>query len=244
MKTICLVSQKGGVTKTTCSEALVYGLRNKGYRVLACDLDQSANFTNDLIGDDYRLDAGDLISGKWEPKDVIKNDVIPGGNGLVGLPSFFETHEYDTLRKSLKAVENDYDFFIIDTPPTASKVILAALSSSDYVIIPAEPTDACIKGCKSTLEMIDLVKSRYNTKLINLGILLVKFKERYTAHSQILQLLKAQKYEVYNTTVRESQAINNAKLMRQSFFSKEYKTAKAVIDYHSFVRETLNKINK
>jgi|GEM_PF-5365035 len=242
MKTIVMVSQKGGVSKTSSCEALVYGLKNKGYRVLACDLDQSANLTNELIGDDYKLDAGDLISGKWEPKDVIKDDVIPGGNGLVGLPSFFETHDYDTLRKALKPAEDDYDFLIIDTPPSASKVILAALSSSDYVIIPAEPTMACIQGCMSTLEMINLVKSRYNDKLTNLGILLVKFKERYNAHSEILKLLKEQKFELFNTTIRESQAINNAKLMRQSFFAKEYRTAKAVIDYHSFVREVLKKI--
>lgn len=243
MKTICLVSQKGGVCKTTTAEALIYGLRNKGFRVLALDLDQSANLTKNFIGDNFEHDVFDLVSGKRTCSEVIKEDLIPGGNGLVYLSQFYESHDYTVLKQKIKEVEDKYDYFIIDTPPTMSKVILSALAISDYSIIPAEPSQDCIDGCLSTMEIIDLVKSRFNANLTNLGILLVKYKERYNAHSAIKELLNKKNIKTFKTTIRESQAINNAKLLHKSFFAKEYNTAKAVIDYHTFVREVMSVIS-
>lgn len=239
MKTICLVSQKGGVCKTTTAEALIYGLRDKGYKVLVMDLDQSANLTKNFLGNDFYFDAFDLFSGKRSCLEVIKNDVIPGGNGLMYLPEFFKQYDFSVVKEKIKPVEDKYDFFIIDTPPTANVVVTAALVVSDFAIIPAEPTQDCIDGCLSSLEMVDLVRKKYDSKVENLGLLLVKYKERYSAHAAIKELLKKQNIRTFKTTIRESQAINNAKLMGESFFEKSYKNANAVIDYRDFVKEVV-----
>ena len=241
MITLCVTAQKGGVAKSTTAEALVLGLRNKGYRVLGIDLDQSANFTKYFINEDFEKDAFDLISGKAKISDVIRNDIIPGGNGLIYLPMFFDANpgKLNELKNKLKPVEKNYDFCIIDTAPTTNKVALSALTVSDYVIVPTEPSNDCIDGCKSTLQTIRDVRKNINNKLTLLGVLLVKYKENYNAHKAVKTLLENQKIKLFKTTIRESQAINNAKLLNESFFLKKYNTAKAVIDYHSFINEVL-----
>lgn len=242
MITIAVCAQKGGVSKTTTSEALILGLRRLGFSVLAMDLDQQGNLTN-YLNPNAKYSVFDLVYGKINPKDCIENDLIGGGLGLRYLPEFFKENDLTELGNALKKTKTNYDFLIIDTPPAINTVVLSALANCDYVIMPTEPTKDALDGIMKTLQAVDATKSRINPKIKVLGILLVKYKERYTLHRQFREALSnSKKFKVFNTVIRESQAINTAKTTNSDFFSKQFSRANAVIDYGNFVDEVIERI--
>ena len=243
MITISVCAQKGGVSKTTTSEALILGLRKLGFSVLAMDLDQQGNLTS-YLNPDAKYSVFDLVYGKVDPKECIENDLIAGGLGLRYLPEYFKENELTSLGDAVKRTGAKYDFLIIDTPPAINTVVLSALANSDYVIMPTEPTKDSLDGIKKSLQAIEATKSKINPRIKVLGVLLVKYKERYTLHKQFKDALDgSKKFNVFKTVIRESQAINNAKTANNDFFDKTYSKANAVKDYSDFVNEVLERIN-
>lgn len=243
MITISVCAQKGGVSKTTTSEALILGLRKLGFKVLAMDLDQQGNLTS-YLNPNAKYSVFDLVYGKVHEKDCIENDLIAGGLGLRYLPEFFKENELTELGAAVKRADVDYDFLIIDTPPAINTVVLSALANSDYVIMPTEPTKDSLDGIMKTIQAVEATQSKINPNIKVLGVLLVKYKERYTLHKQFREALSnSKKFNVFKTVIRESQAINNAKTANADFFIKEYGKANAVKDYVDFVDEVLHRIN-
>lgn len=242
MITITCCTQKGGVSKTTTCEAIILYLRKQGYKVLAIDLDLQGNLTS-YLGGDNKYDAFDVCLGKVKIEKAIENDLIAGGANLAYLNQFFETNKLTAIKTKLKAVEKQYDVCVIDTPPAINRTVLAGLCAADYVIMPSEPTRDALDGILQTLEAVKSVKKSANSGLEVLGVLMVKYKERYTVHKQFLNYCtKANKFPVFKTKVRESQAINNAKTNNDNFFDKQYMKANAVIDYWNFAKEVEKKI--
>jgi len=247
MITISICTQKGGVSKTTTAEALIFDLRRKGHKVLAMDLDQQGNLTKYFVGGKPKYTAFDLVHGSVPIDSVIVDDLIPGGVDLMMLPQYFDlpTSSLLDLKNALSAKKDVYDFLVIDTPPAINKVVMAALASSDYVIMPSEPTADSLDGIMQTKQAVEAVKGQYNEKLEILGVLLTKFKDRYKLHKQFKDFLdKDNKFPVFKTVIRESQAINNAKVIKADFFSKEFAHANAVKDYRDFTKEVMKKIQK
>ncbi len=243
MKTIVCCTQKGGVSKTTTCEAIILYLRKQGYKVLAVDLDLQGNLTSYLGVDEPKYDAFDMCLGKVSVDKAIENDLISGGANLAYLNQFFETNKLTTIRTKLNSVAKKYDVCVIDTPPAINRTVLAGLVAADYVIMPSEPTRDALDGILQTLEAVKSVKKTSNKELSVLGVLMVKYKERYTVHKQFLNYCqKASKFPVFNTKVRESQAVNNAKTNNESFFEKDYMKANAVKDYWNFAKEVEKKI--
>jgi len=242
MITISICAQKGGVSKTTTAEALILGLKRLGYSVLAMDLDQQGNLTS-YLNPDAKYSVFDLVYGKVPAKDCIEKDLIAGGLGLRYLPEYFKENELTELGNAIKRAKVDYDFLIIDTPPAINTVVLSAMANSDYIIMPTEPTKDALDGIMKTVQACDATKAKINPKLKILGVLLVKYKERYTLHKQFKEALAAsKKFKLFNTVIRESQAINSAKTTNTDFFSKQFSKANAVVDYSAFVDEVVDKI--
>lgn len=247
MITICLCTQKGGVAKTTTAEALILGLRRKGYKVLGLDLDQQGNLTNyflNLDRDAHPRTVFDLLRGTSKPEDIIIDDILPGGIDLMFLPQYFDmpTSSFSDLRRVLAPLSNVYDVLVIDTPPAINKVVMAGLASSDYVIMPSEPSNDSLEGLRNTTNACAAVKAGDNANLHILGVLLTKYKERYTIHAQFKELLTVTKeFPLLDTVIRESQAVNKAKVYKEDFFGKEYMHAKAVQDYRALIKEVIAK---
>ena len=242
MITISVCAQKGGVSKTTTTEAIVLYLRNLGFKVLAMDLDQQGNLTS-YFNPEAKYSVFDLVYGKVPANECIENDLIAGGLGLRYLPEFFKENELTTLGEAVKKTGAEYDFLIIDTPPAINTIVLSALANSDYVVMPTEPTKDSLDGIKKTVQAVEATKSKINPRIKILGVLLVKYKERYTLHRQFKDAMaSSSKFNLFNTIIRESQAINNAKTANKDIFSKEYSKANAVKDYAAFVDELLERI--
>ena len=242
MITISVCAQKGGVSKTTTTEALILGLRRLGFKVLAMDLDQQGNLTG-YFNPEAKYSVFDLVYGKVKASECVENDLIAGGLGLRYLPEFFKENELTELGNAVKRIGGDYDFLIIDTPPAINTVVLSALANSDYVILPTEPTRDSLDGIMKTIQAIEATQAKNNPELKILGVLLVKYKDRYTLHRQFKEALSnSKKFKLFKTVIRESQAINAAKTANVDFFSKQYSKANAVLDYTNFVDEVLGRM--
>ena len=239
MITIAVCAQKGGVSKTTTSEALILFLRKQGYKVLAMDLDLQGNMSA-YFNPEHRFDAFDFVENRIKPEEIIEKDLIAGGPRLTYLNEFFEKNPLDTVKTIIENNNIDYDFMVIDTPPAINKVVLSALTISDYVITPTEATKDALDGVLQTIKAVEATNRQVNAKLRILGVLITKYKDRYTLHRKFkVALDRNSSVTVFKTTIRESQAINTAKTYRKSFFDAEYARSKAVQDYERWGKEVL-----
>ena len=203
---------------------------------------KNLHLTN-FLNPDATSDVFDFLDGKGDPKACIQNDLIAGGPRLAYVPQYFEQNQLTALRDKLNKLNLDYDVCVIDTPPAISKVVFAAIACSDYVIIPTEASKDSLDGVNQTLDAIESVNANVGSKAKLLGVLIVKYKDRFTVHKGFKESLEnSDAFPVFKTTIRESQAINNAKLTNSDFFGKEYMHANAVQDYRNFVKEVMDKI--
>ncbi|MEA3272685.1 MAG: ParA family protein [Patescibacteria group bacterium] len=185
---ISIVNQKGGVGKTTSSINLASYLSQLGKFVLLLDLDPQANATSG-VGIDHRNIKGgvyDAICGSASFKDiVVKNpygtfDVAPatpelaGANiELVSMPD----REY-FLKNAILDIRNDYDYVIIDCPPSLGILTVNGLAATDYILIPVQAEYYALEGLGHLLETIKLVKEHLKPDIEILGAMITMFDSR------------------------------------------------------------------
>ena len=187
-KTISVVNQKGGVGKTTTAVNLSAYLAELGRRVLLIDLDPQANASSGLGLDHRNLEAGiyeALISAK-PLSEVIKRSVQDGlkiapatmnlagaGVELVALAD----REF-RLFKAIEPIKKDYDYIIIDGPPSLGLLTVNSLAASDEVIIPIQSEYYALEGLSQLLETINLVQENLKPDLKIMGALITMFDKR------------------------------------------------------------------
>ena len=240
MKVITVMCRKGGVGKTTTSEALILALREKGYKVLALDLDSQQNLTN-YFNPEYEHDAFDLVDERKHIsiEDIIEKDLIAGGR-IIYLSEYLRNNDSTIIKERLNQVSSKYDFLIIDTPPAIDHVVYSSIELTNYVIVPCECTNDGVLGALSTLDLIEAKRKKNNLDLEILGIVLTMYKKNYSLHQQFKKSLEDKGYKVFTSTIRESQAINNSKIAKSNFIKN--KSIKATQDYISLTNEILKLI--
>jgi len=197
---ISLVNQKGGVGKTTTAVNLATYLSSLGKSVLLVDLDPQGNASSGLGLDTRNLNRTlyhSLIS-RIHPKDVI---VKNKNNGLSLLPSNQELsgaavelvgldkREF-RLKKILNEVADDYDFIIIDSPPSLGLLTINGLVASDEVIVPVQTEYFALEGLGQLLNTIDLVKENLQPDLSITGIVLTMYDKRNRLARQVVKEVK------------------------------------------------------
>jgi chromosome partitioning protein len=200
MRTFCIANQKGGVGKTTTTVNLAAGLAKIGRRVLVVDLDPQGNATMgsgvdkrslELTVYDVLLENATIAEARQaSPKggyDVIgANRELAGAEiELVGLE-----RRDRRLRDALKAVADDYDFVLIDCPPSLSLLTLNGLSSAHGVVVPMQCEYFALEGLSDLVNTIKQVHANLNPSLQVIGILRVMFDARITLQAQVSQQLK------------------------------------------------------
>lgn len=185
---IAIANQKGGVGKTTTTLNLGYGLASRGKRVLLVDMDPQSNLTSGAgVLDQQRVTIAD---GLLDRNSSFPCLVIPqGGQGSLALvPATLKLAQAEAalfnrlgremrLRDQLRRLDRDYDFILIDTPPSLGVLTINALVAAQLVLIPTEARLFSLEGLRMLLESIEEV--RYlNPELRVLGILISKYDRR------------------------------------------------------------------
>lgn len=250
MVTVTLTNQKGGVGKSTTAYALATGLNNKGYRVLMVDMDAQSNLSYTAGVDLYNLESSmyDVFKGTATIHKAIQTvkiglDIAVGGLKMTAADMEFTQigREY-LLKKALEQVNANYDYCIIDTPPTLGVLTMNALASSDKVIIPLFADIYSLQGVEQLEGFISNIKEYCNPTLEVSGLLLTKYNER-TVIAQALQdsittAAETLKTKVYDTKIRATVSVQESQLMKEDIYTSN-PTATATIDYLAFVDEFL-----
>lgn len=248
MKTITITNQKGGVGKTTTVLALASGLAHKGYRVLAVDLDPQSNLTYSTGTTDSENNIYALLTGKIDFRTPLKKGkqgfhVIPGSINLANADrEFNETGREYILKEALEPLKNEFDYCIIDTPPSLSILPINALTSSSGVIVPMNTDIYSLQGLEQLYRLVQKVRKYSNPELKIEGLLLTQYKPRSIINRQIkeqLECIAAQmETKVFQSTIREAIAMKEALFMQTDIFT-ELPKAKVTGDYKSFIDEFL-----
>ena len=200
-RVFCIANQKGGVGKTTTAVNLAAGLALTGQRVLMIDLDPQGNATMGS-GVDKRAMALSVYDVLLESAGVAEARVRSdkGGYDLIGANRDLAGAEVELvpmerreqrLRAALQAVADDYDFVLIDCPPSLSMLTLNGLCSAHGVIVPMQCEYFALEGLTDLVNTIKQVHANLNPDLQIIGLLRVMYDPRITLQQQVSDQLKA-----------------------------------------------------
>ena len=211
-RVIAISNQKGGVGKTTTSINLSACLAEKGKKVLVIDIDPQGNTTSGLGLDKDSLKATvyDLMINYapiWDcisPSVVDNVSVIPSDRDLAGAEIELvgiKEREY-ILKKEVDKVKDDYDFVIIDCPPSLSMLTINAMTTADTVLVPIQCEYYALEGLSQLMYTIDLVHERLNPELILEGVVFTMYDARTNLSLQVVENVKSNlNQNIYKTII-------------------------------------------
>ena len=212
MRIFCIANQKGGVGKTTTTVNLAAGLAQLGRRVLLVDLDPQGNATMGSGIDKRKLDPSvyDVLLETTAICDARQRSPL-GGYDVLGANRDLAGAEVELvqlerrekrLKLALQAVQDDYDFVLIDCPPSLSMLTLNGLCSAHGVIVPMQCEYFALEGLSDLVNTIKQVHANLNAELEIIGLLRVMFDPRITLQQQVSDQLKAHFGDkVFNTVI-------------------------------------------
>lgn len=219
MSVIAIANQKGGVGKTTSSLNVAYALARREKKVLAIDADPQASLTiafgyvpdeledreqtlyfsllrdkplfEIILGENPKLVASSIILADAEP-ELITNILLNGAT---------------ILKEKIREVRDQYDFILIDCPPTLGLLTINGLTAADAVLIPVETNNLSVRGVELLFKTIEKLRARLNPDLAIFGVLPTKFNSRYTHDNEVL---KAARKRLSERGVRMFEPINRS----------------------------------
>jgi chromosome partitioning protein len=240
---LALVNQKGGVGKTTTCVNLAAFLARKGKKVLLIDIDPQGNATSGL-----GFDKNELIN-ETEFTEVIidtgrKNlHLAPANIQLAGAEiELVNVVSRETrLRKSLNEIKNDFDFILMDCPPSLGLLTLNALTAADGVLVPIQGEYYALEGVTQLMETINLVKKSLNPKLSIFGVIVTMFDSRtQLAHQVANEVRKYFGNKVFRTIIPRNVRLSEAPSYGKSILEYDIKS-KGAECYDSLAKEVIKR---
>ena len=192
---LSLVNQKGGVGKTTTAVSLTAALTQKGKRVLLCDFDPQANATSGLGVEKStgRPTVYDVIINGTDPKAAIVHtkygDLLPSGADLAGagIELVSLPRREFRLKDALTPLQEDYDYILIDCPPSLELLTLNALCAADQVLVPVQCEYYALEGLSDLMATLRAVKRTYQPNISIFGLVLTMYDGRTNLSIQVAQ---------------------------------------------------------
>lgn len=218
---VAIANQKGGVGKSTTAINLGAGLAFQGERVLIIDLDPQGNTSSGLGVDQSTIDTstydvlvdGIAIVDVLEPTSVHGLHVVPATIELAGaeieLVSMFSREL--RLKQALPEAVEEYDFILIDCPPSLGLLTINGLAAADEVLIPIQCEYYALEGVSQLTRNIDLVKGSLNPKLVVEGVVLTMFDGRTTLAADVVEQVRSHFAETaYKTVIPRTVRLSEA----------------------------------
>ena len=251
-KIIAFANQKGGVGKTTSAVNIAASLGLLGKKTLLVDLDPQGNATSG-VGIPKRSLKGtvkEVLTGETDIKQVVLTtnyqnlSIVPTNVTLSGAEFDLyndEGSEYN-LKDAFKSVSNDYDYIIIDCPPSLGMLTINAFVASDGILVPMQAEFYAVEGLSQLISTTKRIKKLYNEDLQIVGILITMYNKRLLLSMQVMDEL--QKYypdKLFNTTISR-----NVKLSEAPGFGKPVyyhdKHSKGANEYLDVAKELVERI--
>lgn len=248
-KVIAITNQKGGVGKTTTSINLSAALAKHNRKVLLLDIDPQGNATSgiginkaDVKTDIYEvLVNGSPIQDAIYDVDIAGLQVIPATIQLAGaeIEIVSIVSREKILKRALSEIRNQYDYIIIDCPPSLGLLTINALTAADSVLIPIQCEYYALEGLSQLLNTVRLVQKHLNVKLEVEGVLLTMFDARTNLGIQVIDEVK--KYfqdKVYTTIIVRNVRLSEAPSYGQSILEYDGKS-KGAEAYKELAKEVM-----
>jgi chromosome partitioning protein len=244
---ISFANQKGGVAKTTSTLNLAVALQEKGLRVLAVDLDPQGNLT---MSQGYNPDAitrsmFDVLVHRLPIEHIIQTaeiDVAVSSIDLAGaeLAMSATIGRERSLDKALSAVKDDYDYVLIDTPPSLGLLTINALVASSGVIVPVQCEYLSLRGLVQLENTLTMIRENLNPAVKIIGILPTMFDGRTLHSREAIDILQENFGDlVFNTRIRKTIRFAEAPVKGSSVLKYD-PTGPAADAYRQLAKEVLN----
>ena len=238
-KIIAVANQKGGVGKTTTCVNLTCALKKRGRRVLLVDCDPQGNSTSGMGVDKTATpNCYDMLMNGAAAADCIRStkygDVLPANMNLSGCSVELvgsEQREY-IMKTALAAVQGDYDFILIDCPPSLELLTINALVAADSVLIPVQCEYYALEGIADLMRSIKMCNKRLNPALTVQGIVMTMYDSRTKLSDQVVnEVRKFFGKKVYKTMIPRNVRLSEAPSHRKPAiaYDKESKGARAYL---------------
>lgn len=251
---IVLTNQKGGVGKTTTTAAIAAGLSKEGKKVLSVDLDPQGNLGFSLGVDiedgatmyevlTEEISIRDAIRSTDGYGDVVASNILLSEAEMI-LPG--ENRQL-VLKQKLKELEREYDYIIIDTPPSLNILTVNGYAAANYLIIPMAAEILSLVGLVQLKETIEAVQNSVNPNLHVLGILLTRFNKRTNLSRDVQEMAETVAAqigtELFDARIRTGVTVAEAPAHGMSIFDYSPRSNPSK-DYRELVEEVLDKIRR
>lgn len=246
---LAIANQKGGVGKTASCVNLSASLALEGLRVLLVDLDSQGSATSGLGGEQskgrssYEVLMGDIpASAAVVPTEIPGLSLMPGTRDLAGaeveLVSFQDRHA--RLKGQLESIRGDYDFILIDCPPSLGMLTLNALCAADAILVPLQCEFYALEGLGALVETLERVRSAFHPELRILGILLTMYDARTSLSRQVAREVR----QHFGDRVLRAMVPRNVRISESPSYGQPVVTydpsSQGAIAYRSAAREVLD----
>jgi len=192
---IIFLNQKGGVGKTTTCVNLGSSLAEMGNKVLLIDFDSQGNLTGAVSGDSRKATSYDVVVGKVAAKDAVQATpydnlyVMPGSLDLAGLNLELvgEDKREFFLSDAITSLSDDFDYILLDCPPSLGLLTMNAMAWADYVLIPMQCEYFAMEGLNMLMRTINNVRKTINKDLKIIGILFTMYTKRAKLNAEVIE---------------------------------------------------------
>lgn len=248
LKVIAVSNQKGGVAKTTTTQAVASVLKERGYRVLAIDFDPQGNLSDSVnAATEDACTIYEVITREAGAEEAIVRlpsfDIIPADIVLASADqTLAQTGKEYRLKEAIEPIKGQYDYILIDTPPSLGILTVNAFTAADEVLVPTTAGKFAIKGVKELHSTVQNVQKYCNADLKIRGILFTRFDPR-TNNAKDMRILAGKLSDalgapLFDTFIRNRVAVDEAQ--SRSLDLLTFKGCEDIAgDYNAFVDEFL-----